>query len=141
MKPLHLTADLLTDYPEIDEQHAELFVRTNRLVASDQVLMSKEEFKEALFFLRDYVREHFAAEQKLMEIHGYPGRTHHEAQHKMLVDEFTDIVGKLRSEGLTKELRLRVYFLMSDKFVLHIRNVDKKLAMHVQKQIGEMAED
>ena len=72
---------------QIDKQHKELISLTNRLFqaclsGNDAVNAS---FKETMSYLVDYVRFHFAAEEKLQEQINYPKYYEHKKLHDDMI--------------------------------------------------------
>lgn len=118
----------------IDEQHKELFARTNRLLEACQEGRGREVVGETLEFLGDYVKTHFATEEGLMEKYGYPEF----ATHKRLHEGFTEAFQRLKEEaakgsGLT--LVTQVNKTIVDWWINHILKVDKKLGVFLQEKM------
>lgn len=118
----------------IDEQHKELFSRTNRLLEACQEGRGREVVGETLKFLEDYVKTHFATEESLMEKYAYPEFV----AHKQLHQGFTEAFMKLKEEaakgtGLT--LVTQVNKTVVDWWIHHILKVDKKLGVFLQEKM------
>ena len=67
--------NLATGVPEIDNQHKEIINRVNSLSAACSEGKGKEEVLRVLLFLEEYIKEHFAAEERLQLRHAYPDYT------------------------------------------------------------------
>lgn len=81
------TNDLLTGIDEIDRQHQILFVCLARL---EQAVSSEERWSAVHFVLdevSDFARIHFAVEEALLRLHGYPLLEAHIAEHRDFVRE------------------------------------------------------
>ncbi len=68
----------------IDEQHRGLFRSADRLHQALLVGEGKAGVEELLAALLEYVRVHFADEERLMRSVGYPGYAAHHAEHRQL---------------------------------------------------------
>ena len=79
-------ADLVTGNEDIDNQHRELFDKTNQLYdAVDNG--EKDAIFKILEFLGEYVQVHFTDEEKFMLESGYDGYEEHKKVHDELVEE------------------------------------------------------
>lgn len=58
---------------EIDDQHKELFSRFDSLLTACNEGKGRGEVLRVLLFLDDYIKSHFAAEERLQLKHDYPG--------------------------------------------------------------------
>jgi hemerythrin len=129
---LELTDDLLTGHPIIDSQHRELFDRVNLLQLKSRIVPDAAEFLEALDFMEAYLPLHFGAEEKLMVAYSVPSSGSHKQEHAYFRKQLAEIRALTMEHGPTTELRLRIYMLMSDALVRHIKDADRRLAGHVQ---------
>jgi hemerythrin-like metal-binding protein len=122
------TDDLLTKISWIDEQHKELFVKTNLLVQAFEQQKGKEEILHTLRFLEDYVLTHFRQEEDLQKEFSYP----HYAAHKAMHDAFTKDLKKFKDQVIQNGLSTYLVFEVKEKLLAWIRNhiyhVDKVMA-------------
>ncbi|WP_438316304.1 bacteriohemerythrin [Candidatus Caldatribacterium sp. SIUC1] len=119
----------------IDEQHKELFARTNRLLEACQEGRGKDAVQETLAFLGDYVKTHFATEEKLMVQYRYPGFD----AHKRLHEGFTETFLRLQKEAeksVGVALVTQVNKTVVDWWVNHILKVDKELGAFLRAKMG-----
>lgn len=123
---------LATGNVDIDNQHKELFRRFNNLLDSCQRGEGKEEVFNMLLFLGDYVRTHFAAEEKLQIQHSYPGYRAHKEEHDRFIDDFRKLEDQLRSEGSTFVLVIQTNQTIVDWLIRHISGTDKELANYLR---------
>ena len=128
MKRLELTADLFTGITDIDEDHRELLEVGNRIVDPSFLKADIQTLEEALSFLEDYVLYHFAAEEYAMSYTGYPGIEKHSRLHKNFQNEISGYVNIGRTEGVTKELVLKISYAIEDWLIEHIRIADREFA-------------
>ncbi len=122
------TPAIAVGHPTIDQQHQELLGRADELLLAMQEGRATQQLDQLLGFLRDYVREHFGMEEKLMGARGYPKLAAHKLQHAEFHTRFRDIEERFRSSGANAKLVLDLRELMKGWFVNHICTVDKALA-------------
>jgi hemerythrin len=129
---LVLTAELLTGYTAIDQQHGELFDRANAVLGSNQPIPSGTKAQEMLQFLTEYVGFHFGEEEGLMSNMDYPDRHAHVGQHVYFMGEVETLRSAAQAQGFTTELSAKLAMLMGDWFTYHIKHSDKKLAAFIR---------
>ncbi|NTU41777.1 MAG: hemerythrin family protein [Nitrospirales bacterium] len=69
---------------EIDTQHKKLFDMVNEMHDSMRAGKGYEAMGKILKGLTDYVKTHFATEERLMTAHGFPGYVKHKNEHDKL---------------------------------------------------------
>jgi len=131
MKPLELTDDLITGIDDIDAQHRQLFKWANE-IASDEVKMEASKLHAALDNLADYVHTHFRAEEYAMEKYDFDGLEKHKNQHSRLAREVASLFNRFKSEGVSKGLRVELQYMITDWYVLHIKEWDKPFAKYMK---------
>ncbi|XZG71349.1 bacteriohemerythrin [Chitinibacteraceae bacterium HSL-7] len=72
---------------EIDEQHKVLVELLNQLYTAIHERHAREACHDILRQLVEYTRIHFAVEESLMRILGYPDYEPHKAKHEALIDQ------------------------------------------------------
>ncbi len=82
------TDELLCGIDEIDRQHKQLFVMVQNLSNCIDNDKDREGIKEAFLFLADYVKRHFALEERYMEGYEYPGYSEHKIEHEKFYEDF-----------------------------------------------------
>lgn len=82
---------------EIDDQHQVLVDLLNNLHRAIHQHQGKAAAEAILKDLVDYTKIHFAVEESLMRILGYPGYTDHKRQHDILISEVKELQEKLAS--------------------------------------------
>jgi len=122
------TDNLLTGIREIDEQHQVLFDVLARL----ELAVSSEDKWSAVHFaivdLTNYINIHFAVEEALMRIHGYPDLEAHIAAHRAFSTELADIKQHSIREDVSDEMLL----LVKNWLIEHIGVVDKAYVPHLR---------
>ncbi len=128
----HWTDDLATDVPEIDAQHQELFGRVNGLLAACKLKKGKEEIGWFIGFLEQYVKEHFAGEERKMAASGYPGLALHAAEHREFTRKLLEIKQEFLEHGAGINVVLMAARASGDWLAEHIRKTDKAMAAHLR---------
>ena len=119
---------------EIDDQHREIFRRVNKLSAACSEGKGKEEVMRLLLFLQDYVKEHFAGEEKLQLRNGYPGYASHKSQHTRFVADISRLAAAFKTEGATLSLVIMTNKTLASWLVQHISKTDADFAAYLREQ-------
>ncbi|HYD43410.1 MAG TPA: bacteriohemerythrin [Anaeromyxobacter sp.] len=119
---------LATGNATIDEQHQELFARADALIDAMLQGRAAAEIAGLVGFLRDYCRDHFALEERLMAQAAYPLAAGHAQAHRYFEQRFQEIVGALDQRGANARVVLDLKDLLRGWLVSHIGAVDAKLA-------------
>jgi hemerythrin len=128
MHQFELTPDLITGVAEIDAQHRALFGLANEVLEASDLEANPAPFQRAVAFLASYTIHHFAAEEAAMAESGYPGARFHMEFHDRLRRECAAIVARTKREGVRKEIKLSISFMLEDWLIYHIRETDRELA-------------
>lgn len=97
------TDELLTGIAEIDAQHQVLFDCLKRL---KEAISLEERWSVCHFALdevADFARIHFAVEESLLRLHGYPALAAHIAEHRAFSAELLDIKERSLRSDVTDE--------------------------------------
>jgi hemerythrin len=109
---------------EFDQQHRQLI----RLINEFEKAMTEGRGRDALLetyrALIQYAKSHFAAEEKLMADHGFPGHAMHKQEHAELLDKVNEML-RLHNEGKSG-LTISTITFMCDWLSHHILVTDKK---------------
>jgi hemerythrin len=128
------SSNLATGVTEIDNQHKEIFNRVNRLSAACSEGKGKEEVLRLLLFLEDYIKEHFAAEERLQLRHGYPDYAAHKSQHTRFIADVARLTTAFREEGATLTLVIMTNKTLVSWLIQHIGKTDMELAKYLREQ-------
>lgn len=123
---LEWTDSLAVGVAEIDAQHKELFSRFNNLLNGCNEGKGKEEVLKLLLFLDDYVRTHFATEEKLQIRHNYPGHPTHKAQHQGFINDVERLKAQVTQDGATLSAVILTNKTLVAWLVEHIGKSDKQ---------------
>jgi hemerythrin len=125
--------NLATGVAEIDDQHKELFSRFNNLLTACNKGKGKEEVLNLLLFLDEYIKSHFAAEERLQLQHNYPGYGSHKAQHTKFIKDVELLERQFRDEGASVPLVIQTNQSLVAWLVQHISKVDMEFAGFLNK--------
>lgn len=109
----------------IDSQHKQLVHMVSRLQATLAGGDINQEVANALRFLVDYTKRHFADEEKLMAEIDYEELEHHRELHKKLINDVVHILLQIK-KGKAIDPYAFIDFL-TDWLINHIRYEDKKI--------------
>jgi hemerythrin len=126
-------ASLAVGHPVIDAQHRELFARADDLLDAMMQGRAAAEMEQLVAFLRDYCRDHFATEEKLMAATRYPQATSHAIQHREFERQFKELLDLMGPRGATSLVVLGTKDLIGGWLVNHVGTVDVKLAAHLRQ--------
>jgi hemerythrin len=129
------TPALAVGHAVIDGQHQELFRRLEALLGA-MMKGDKAEMARLFDFLGSYVVEHFDAEERLMQAHGYPDRAVHVAAHQRFLADYTALRRSLDAAGGVggAALTIKVHNWCGDWLKVHIAGTDQALAAFLGKK-------
>ena len=126
MARYEFTPNLETGNKMIDDEHRELIAAVNRLLEASSAGNGREQMKQTIDFLNNYVEKHFSHEEQLQQRSSYPGYTGHKAFHEGYKKKLREITSGITGDGATiaqlAALNGHISVLIS-----HIRTEDKKL--------------
>jgi hemerythrin-like metal-binding protein len=108
----------------IDDQHSVLFKSINDLHAAMLKGQSRSVVGPLLRTLVDYTREHFTAEEAMMEAAKYPSLAAHRIKHKDLTKQVEEYVNRYESGDITLSIQLSGF--LSDWLTKHIQSTDQE---------------
>lgn len=130
---------LAVGFERIDNEHKELFVKIQELVAAINSKTCKYKIDDVIRFLEDYAKDHFAMEEKYMKELDYPEYSEHRKEHEQFVVTFSGLKGDLKaikdsgSYSGSYELSVATDQMLVDWLLDHIAKVDRKLADFLNK--------
>ncbi len=129
---IQLEEELSTGIEEIDKQHTELMERTEKFTEAIAKNKEKQQLSYLLNFLVSYAEYHFESEEDIMEEHGYGDINEHRKRHMEFFDVVNKLKDKLKEEGPSNSFALDVQRFLIDWLILHVKNVDKKMADYLK---------
>jgi len=124
-------------YSEIDDQHRSVFEHFEKLSQAARQANVKEILEELSFFLCDFAKDHFAAEEKIMAEYGYPAIELQKHQHAEFTRFATDFKEKIEREGVTPELAIEATGKLLNWIIQHIRRHDKDLVEYIKASLAQ----
>ena len=128
--------DFACDIKIIDDQHKGLLDLINEMFnhASGDDEEEQAYFKSVVEKAVDYVRVHFATEEKIMRQTGYAGYEEHKKAHETFVAAVLDNARAFQKE---KKINLEEFCVFLKDWVLtHVAGQDKKYFSHFRKNIS-----
>ena len=116
----------------VDGQHKQLVDIINQLHQAMASGKGKDVLCKTLEDLIKYTKSHFAAEEGVLQKHGYPDFPAHHAEHERLTGIVVDFHQKLMSNQIG--LSVNVMDFLRDWLGNHILGVDKKYAPFLKTQ-------
>ena len=130
------TPQLSVGVEEIDAQHQELYRRINVFLGALAEKRGAAELEPLVRWLREYVREHFADEQRLMEFSFYPGLGEHLAEHHRFEADYEALAEELQRTGPTFGLAKRLLALLVDWLDRHLATTDRAFGAFLAQHLG-----
>lgn len=129
---ISITEDLLTGVTEIDEQHiliASLLNRLNDRQGNQKLDANNFNLME---YFDDYVRQHFAMEERYMTLYKYPLMQAHIMEHQTFSYNFKIMKKQFYLNVFDNNSKNQLKDRLSRWFVDHIRNEDLMLAYYLK---------
>ena len=134
MERFKLTSDLLTNIPDIDNQHRELLTWTNVLLYPKRILKDSKDFVTALVLLARYSRYHFLAEEEGMECFHYDRIEGHKKHHQKFRQDIKNLYKRAKKEGATRDIKQELHNMFYNWFFNHIKRWDLAFVEFLRKQ-------
>lgn len=127
---LEWSADFSVGLPEIDAQHAEIFMRIVKLKRACEDGSSTDQLAGLLTYLQRYVLEHFDDEEAYQESIGFPGFLEHKRMHAEFGREIERFASRLTAAGATEALGAEINRYMLNWLAVHVVVEDQKYVDH-----------
>lgn len=122
------------DIREIDDQHQVIVELINRLYGALATRARHTVVEEILDELVRYTRIHFAVEECLLRVFGYPGYEEHKAIHDRIVERVQIYQNQYR--GGCRQIGMELLYFLKDWLVDHIREEDRAYSPHLTRNSG-----
>ena len=109
---------------EMDSQHKKLLDILNELYEAMNQRKGNEILNKVLTDLINYTRMHFAAEERYMQTHNYPGYNDQKKEHDFFIEKIKGFQSDLNAGKLTLSIEISTF--LKNWLVNHISVVDKK---------------
>lgn len=131
---IYWTKELEIGVAAIDRQHRDLFERIDALINACQAGRCQDEVAGLLEFLQGYVQVHFAEEEELMRLRGYPERSGHGREHARFSENLQDLVKGFAEQGFTSPLLNDLNATLVDWLYEHVCGRDRSLGQWLARQ-------
>ncbi len=132
MQTITWKPDFLTGINAIDSEHHEIF---DRLLAVEHAMVKRDPWHIMQFLLADVahaMKFHFAVEEALLEMIGFPEREAHRQLHLKLTLELTELERKIKKDNSPTDL---VHFF-EEWFVKHVLVEDRRFIDFAQMALA-----
>lgn len=130
------TKDLETGNMQIDNEHKQLVKAADDLVTACSQGKGRQEIGNAVEFLSNYTKTHFAHEEELQVKYKYPEYAVHKSWHQSFIKEIETVATKLKAEGANIAIVAEVNAKIG-QLITHIRTFDLKLAQFIQSSASK----
>lgn len=124
------TEDMKMGIPLIDSQHKSMIDFANKLSALCGGNAGKEEMKESLDFLGNYVVQHFNDEEKMQMESNYPRYQQHRDIHQEFVQTFQSLSAEFEKSGSSAEFTDVLTNSVFNWIITHIKKEDVVFGKH-----------
>jgi hemerythrin len=129
---INWTDNFLVGVEEVDRQHRHLVDIVNRLHDAMQMGGKSRDVLRVLDDLVNYTKYHFAAEERQMQMAGYPKLAEHRRKHESMVAK----VGEFATDALTGKttVTMRLMSFLKEWLSRHILETDKEFGEYAAKR-------
>ena len=128
----HWTDQYSVHVAALDRQHQELFNTINELNEALSSGYGEKAVDTVLMKLEFYCRSHFAAEEKLLELNGYPGLAEHRLRHQEFARRLDGLIKSHRAGQVGVAVALMMF--LTAWMREHILGVDKSYIAHLESK-------
>jgi len=126
------TQDLSVGVDHIDDQHKKMFQMAEELFRAEKDHREKAFLSELFGFLDDYVRLHFAEEERYMSEIGYPGIDRQKKEHAEFAHQLEILEKEFSSSGGDIVLTINTNHIILDWLKHHISTLDKSIGEYAK---------
>ncbi|MDR1509915.1 MAG: hemerythrin family protein [Synergistaceae bacterium] len=119
-------------YPEIDEQHRQLFAAFNEFLDACGEGRGHSEIVKTMEFLSEYVIKHFMDEERIQKENGYPDYHQHKRYHEECKIMVISLKSNFLREGPTAAVISRIQSSIGDWLLNHIKIEDMKIGEYIR---------
>lgn len=116
----------------MDDQHGIIMDTMNEVRLTLVQGRSREEINECMVRLVEFTRLHFAAEESLLEQHGFPEVREHRLAHQRLLAEVEEAVQRVQHRD---EIQMRSLLLfLREWYMTHIEQLDRQYGVWLNER-------
>ncbi|MFQ6342873.1 bacteriohemerythrin [Campylobacter sp. VTCC 70190] len=123
---------------KIDAQHKKLFELAAKIENAVYKFVQRDELKEILTELFNYMKEHFSNEEDYMQDIHYPYLNEHKIMHKNIIHDMSHLIQNIKT---TNDLKEKLYTIMSEWLLEHILHHDVMIGNWLSEQILNKQEE
>ncbi|EAI1019122.1 hemerythrin family non-heme iron protein [Campylobacter coli] len=117
---------------KIDAQHQKLFELAAKIENAVYKFVQRDELKEILTELFNYMKDHFSNEEDYMQEISYPYLNEHKIMHKNIIHDMSHLIQNIKT---TNDLKEKLYTIMSDWLLEHILHHDVMIGNWLSEQL------
>ena len=122
---------MLIGIPVIDDQHRNLVNALNELIVACSNNHGQDSIKKTLLFVVDYIKVHFADEEKIQIEYDYPYLNDHRKLHNDFISTIATVIKDYERDHLANELIANTNMILINWITEHIYTEDKKIGDYV----------
>lgn len=123
----------ITGIEEIDQQHQEIFRKSNAIFTAMKLGQSTAVLVPMMRIMRDYLQEHYNTEQFFMEKYCYPGFQEHSEMHDAFLEQLTEWVN-MNTAGKSIVSGPEIQKRLSSAMLTHISIEDARFGIFILEQ-------
>ncbi|EAL7707005.1 hemerythrin family non-heme iron protein, partial [Campylobacter jejuni] len=117
----------------IDIQHQKLFELAGKVESAVYKFVKREELKEILTELFNYMKEHFDNEEQYMQEIHYPCLNEHKIMHKNIIRDMSYLIQNIKT---TNDLKEKLYLAVKKWLLEHILYEDMKVEQYRRSSLA-----
>lgn len=125
MKSIEWEKKFETDIVIIDNQHKNLVLILNELIELEEENNKIDLIRQTIYRLVEYTKTHFTTEEKHMFDNKYADLEFHKKEHKKMIEEVVQIIGKVNQNDI-EEVYNDILVFLESWLIEHILGHDKK---------------
>jgi len=118
---------------QVDNEHKELFRMVENLLDDTKSGNTVEASAKALDFLSEYVINHFAHEEALMQKCNYPNADEHKNLHAVFVKALLELKKKYDDSSGSLSVAIEINHAAMSWLINHIKVIDMRFAKYYKK--------
>lgn len=136
---MHINPIYSIGIPEMDAQHARwiALIEKFKAIGPERLLdpAGIQAARHTLEQLLDYTRKHFASEEQLFALHGFPGQEAHKRSHREIEAKVQELLDEARQLG-SHRTPLKLNLLSTIWLFEHITRDDEEYARFIRTKLG-----
>ena len=132
-----LTEEYQTGEVVLDDQHREILARFDSLFRALREEEGTDHLVHTLTYLKDYAARHFRVEEDAMKLHRYPDLLEHLVAHTAFREELEQVGREIERWGASQELAEHISTVLAKLLLVHIREMDRKMATYLRPLVRQ----